>query len=79
MAPETFGSRLKRIRETLRIKQYRVAKAMGKSAPWLSQLEADEIEPSERDILLLADALGIHVDILLDRQRPIKRRKLMHL
>lgn len=83
MEHETFGARLKRIRETLRIKQCRVAKVVKKSAPWLSQIEADEIEPSERDILLLADALGIYEHVLRGTPAPEpiikKRRRLEHL
>lgn len=76
---DTLGDRIRQYRVTLEFTQREIARAIGRSQQWVGFIENNMVVPSDNDVHRIADALGIHPDILFDKPRPVKRRRLSHL
>jgi transcriptional regulator with XRE-family HTH domain len=75
-----FSERLKSLRETAGISQYRLAKQSGLSKQAISRLEVGLREPTWSTVQLLSAALGVScesfVDVeLLERATPSQAKK----
>lgn len=72
--PDTIGDRLRTERERQAIPQKVLAQRVGISAPGLSQIERNHVEPSAFHLKCLAQALGVSMDYfagLTDTPRPL--------
>lgn len=73
-----MGKRIKHARQMLEVRQNVLAKAVGKTPGWLSQVEADLIVPHDADVIKIADFLGVFPTVFTEPPKP-KRRRLEHL
>lgn len=76
MTKETFGERLKRLRETRRLSKYRLAKDSGINETYIYQLEADVVTHPRSDTLMaLARQLNVSLEELAGGE-PLAERPL---
>ena len=66
--PESFGDRLRRIREGKRLSQAELAQKTGFQPSAISHFESGRRAPSFDNLKKLADALAISIDYLLGRE-----------
>ena len=66
--PETFGDRLRRIREEKRLNQSDLAGRTGFQPSAISHFESGRRAPSFDNLKKLADALAVTIDFLLGRE-----------
>ena len=66
--PESFGERLRRIREEKRLNQSDLAERAGFQPSALSHFESGRRAPSFDNLKKLADALAVTIDFLLGRE-----------
>ena len=72
MSSETFGQRLKRLREAKGVTKYRLAKLSGVSEVYVYRLERDEVKNPRRDTCQkLAMALGYTVADVIGEVAPV--------
>jgi len=64
LKPETFGTRLRRLREHAGLTQRALAALIGISGAGVARLEADHVNPSWQTAQRLADALGVSTEDL---------------
>lgn len=69
---ETFGERLRRIREQKRLSQAELAEKTGLQPSAISHFESGRRRPSIDNLMRLADALFITTDIILGRDTDEK-------
>jgi transcriptional regulator with XRE-family HTH domain len=62
--PQTLGADLRALRRARRLTLAQLAKVLGRSVGWLSQVERDKSEPSITDLRLIAAEFGVPVSIL---------------
>ncbi len=67
MAAETFGQRLKRLRESTGLSQHKLADLAGVPIGTLRGAEYDRREPKITTAAKIADALGVTLDVLAGR------------
>ncbi len=69
-----FGERLRRLREARGLSQRALARLVGKSSPWITQLETGQRWrgklPPHDDLRDLAEVLGVTVDTLVGATEP---------
>jgi transcriptional regulator with XRE-family HTH domain len=65
---ETFGERLRRIREEKRLNQSDLAERTGFQPSAISHFESGRRAPSFENLKKLADALAVTIDFLLGRE-----------
>jgi transcriptional regulator with XRE-family HTH domain len=65
-----MGDRIVRARESKGWKQLQLAKHVGISQKYASQLEQDKVDPGAKMIIRLAEALGVSTDYLLRGEQP---------
>jgi transcriptional regulator with XRE-family HTH domain len=66
--PESFGERLRRIREEKRLNQADLAERTGFQPSAISHFESGRRAPSFDNLKKLADALAVTIDFLLGRE-----------
>ncbi len=66
--PETFGDRLRRIREEKRLNQAELAERTGFQPSAISHFESGRRAPSFDNLKKLADSLAVTIDFLLGRE-----------
>ncbi len=62
--PRTLGADLRALRKARAMTLSDLARALGRSVGWLSQVERDMSEPSISDLRLIAGELGVPVSLL---------------
>ena len=67
----SFGKRLKKIRDMKRLSQTELAERSGVTPAAVSQIEADDRQPSFKTLSSLAGALGISVGYLLGEESDL--------
>lgn len=67
MSNNTFGNRLKKLREEFNITQTELAKKFNISPPSISQYEKDVRSPDFNLLVKMADFFGVSTDYLLGR------------
>jgi transcriptional regulator with XRE-family HTH domain len=74
MSKETFGQRLKRLRQAAGLSQAKLARAAGVPHGSLRNWEYDLREPLVSTAAKLARALGITVDALVENGQPTEEK-----
>lgn len=67
--------RLRQLRENQKLSQAELGEALGMNQNTISRYETGMREPSNRDLILIADYFGVSVDYLLGRtENPVMNK-----
>ncbi|WP_281966510.1 helix-turn-helix domain-containing protein [Roseovarius nanhaiticus] len=69
----SLGADLRALRKTRSVTLAELAARLGRSVGWLSQVERGLSQPSESDLLEMAEALGVSLSLLKGEAQPPER------